>query len=190
MIKAIIFDCFGVLATDGWLPFRDKYFGKDQELFSKVTQLNREVDGGFSSFDAFIGRVSKLAGISQKYAKEQIENNVPNEKLFEFIRKSLKPNYKIGMLSNAAANWLSEIFLPQQVNLFDAVSLSYEARVLKPDKEAYMIIARKLDVLPSECVFIDDQKRYCDGAGQVGMKAINYTDLEDLKNELATLLNE
>ena len=38
-IKGIIFDCFGVLATDGWLPFKNKYFKEKPALFRKATEL-------------------------------------------------------------------------------------------------------------------------------------------------------
>lgn len=38
----------------------------------------------------------------------------------------LKPDYKIGFLSNAGANWLDELFIWQQA--FDEVVLSYQVR--------------------------------------------------------------
>ena len=37
--KAIIFDCFGVLAEDGWLPFKRKYIGDNLELMQTISDL-------------------------------------------------------------------------------------------------------------------------------------------------------
>jgi putative hydrolase of the HAD superfamily len=189
MIRAIIFDCFGVLASDGWLPFKEKYFGGNKELYEKVTKLNQDIDGGLSSFDNFIRKVSELAGISEGSARGQIENNIPDEKLFEYISKELRPKYKLGMLSNAAANWLDVIFLPEQVKLFDAIALSYDIGVIKPNKEAYQIISDRLNTPINECLFIDDQERYCEGALLAGMKAIHYTSCSQLKEEVKKYLD-
>jgi putative hydrolase of the HAD superfamily len=188
MIKAITFDCFGVLASDGWLPLRDKYFGGNPELIEKVTKLNREIDGGLSTYDDFIKRVSELAGLNESSVREQIENNIPDERLFQLIRDKIKPKYKLGMLSNAADNWLDEIFLPEQIKLFDAIALSYEMKVIKPDPKAYEIIAKRLNVEPSECLFVDDQERYCYGASKVGMQTIMYTNFLHFEEQIKPFL--
>src|SRR5690348_2888052 len=62
MIKAIVFDCFGVLTSDGWLPFKKKYFGHDSALTEEATSLNKQVDAGLISYDDFVPAVAKLAG--------------------------------------------------------------------------------------------------------------------------------
>ncbi len=188
MIKAIIFDCFGVLASDGWLPYRAKYFSDNPELEMKVTLLNKAADVGQISFDKFMQEVASMAGLSEATARQQIENNIPDENVFALIR-DLKPSYKIGMLSNASDNWLDEIFNPEQVALFDAISLSCDMGVIKPDARAYEIILDKLGVNPDESLFIDDQPKYIDGAKQVGMATILHTNAYQLRIELNKLLN-
>ncbi|HKU19168.1 MAG TPA: HAD-IA family hydrolase [Candidatus Saccharimonadales bacterium] len=188
MIRAIVFDCFGVLATDGWLPFKTRYFGQDAQKFQEASDLGRAADAGLIGFDEFIEHVALLANMPDADARHQIENNVPNEALFVYIARELKARYKIGMLSNAGANWLSELFTPEQVALFDAVALSYETGALKPTPRAYEVIAERLRVQPQECVFIDDQTRYCAGATESGMVAICYTDFDTMQHDLARVL--
>ncbi len=189
MIKAIIFDCFGVLASDGWLPFRDKHFGGNPEQLEQARALNRSVDAGTTKYDDFVQAVADMAGVLESEAHEAIENNIPNEALFQYISEDLKGKYKIGMLSNAAENWLDEMFTTEQLELFDAIALSFETGVIKPNIEAYHIIASKLGLEVNECIFIDDQPAYCEGAIQAGMPAIRYVDTIQTKKALSTVLN-
>lgn len=188
MIRAIIFDCFGVLATDGWLPYAEKYFGHDPDLRQKARELNRSCDLGELTYEDFIHAVAQMAGASDEFAREKIDDNEPNEPLFDYIKTSLKPRYKLGMLSNAGANWLGEIFESEQVALFDVVALSYATGFVKPQRQAYHAIARQLGAEPAECIFIDDQLRYVEAARGVGMQAISYQDFAQMKRELEKLL--
>jgi len=183
MIKAIIFDCFGVLTTDGWLPVKQRLFGHDPALFEKAGELNMRSDTGAIGYQAFLHGVAKLASRPVSEIRHAIENNVANGPLFDYI-KTLKPTYKIGLLSNAAENWLDELFSKEQLEPFDAVSLSCESGFVKPDKRAYETIANQLGELPKDCLLIDDQERYCDGARQAGMSAVLYKNLADLKQQL------
>jgi HAD superfamily hydrolase (TIGR01509 family) len=189
VITAIIFDCFGVLASDGWLPFKASHFEGNQALNLQATLLNKAVDSGQASYDEFVREVADMAGVSEDAARQQIEHNVPDEKLFEYI-SVLKQQYRIGLLSNAGDNWLDSIFTPGQVALFDAVVLSYEIGATKPDPRTYETIAKRLQVAPSECVFVDDQPRYLDGARQAGMQTILYTNADQFKQELPALLTD
>jgi putative hydrolase of the HAD superfamily len=187
MIRAVIFDCFGVLTSDGWLPLKNKYFGDDTELFRIAGELNKEVDSGLIGYEEFTEKIGKLAGIPAQEVKHSIENNINDEKILELVA-TLKLKYKIGMLSNAGANWLDRLFSKEQMDLFDATALSYETGVVKPNPRAYEIIAERLGVNPKEAIFIDDQEKYANGAEAVGMKFILYKDYPQLKTDLEQLL--
>jgi HAD superfamily hydrolase (TIGR01509 family) len=188
MIHAIVFDCFGVLTTDGWLPFKEKYFSHSQELLQQATDLNKQMDSGLMGFEEFVQNVANLAKIPEAEARTAIENNVTNERLFDYIHDELKAHYRLGVLSNAGANWLAELFSTEQVRLFDAVSLSYESGFVKPDERAYQDIADKLEVSVEECVLVDDQPRYCEAARDIGMQAILYTDFAAFRAQLESML--
>lgn len=190
MIKAIIFDCFGVLCNDGWLPLKRQYFGHDQALFEQAGDLNRQVDAGLADYQVFLQTIADLAGISPAEVRRRIEANPPNQELFDYITSELKPNYKLGLLSNAGANWLDDLFSQTQIDLFDAVALSYETGVTKPQPEAYRIIARRLEVAPEDCLFIDDQPAFCEAAEAVGMTALAYHSVEKLRAEAARVLHK
>ncbi len=189
MISAIIFDCFGVLTTDCWLPFKAKAFGHDPDLFSEASNLNKRSNAGLISPHDFINGIAELASMSVPEAKKAIEDNVANEPLFAYIQE-LKKAFKIGMLSNASGDWLADMFAPEQLALFDAVALSYETGYIKPDLRAYEAIASRLGVDTPECVLIDDQELYCTAALEAGMKSIWYRDFEQTRNELNQLLKD
>lgn len=189
MIKAIIFDCFGVLAINGWLHFKDKYFDDNRELLEQATEYNKRADAGLIPYEEFLETIAGLAKISPEETRKIIEDNPPNEKLFTFIASELRPKYKIGMLSNVASNRLSSMFSPEQLSMLDSTALSYEIGFVKPDLRAYQLIAQHLHVEPEECVFVDDQERYCAAAEDAGMQAIVYRDFEQCKQDLDTILS-
>jgi putative hydrolase of the HAD superfamily len=54
----------------------------------------------------------------------------------------------------------------------DAVVLSFEVRVAKPEPGIYIEALRRVEAEPAAALFVDDQARYCDGAVAVGMEAV------------------
>lgn len=187
-IRAIIFDCFGVLVNEAWLAFKQEHFGDDPDKFEQATNFQKRADAGLNDHAGFVKEVAKLAGISPDQAHAEIDGVVTDQKVLEFVA-SLKPQYKIGFISNASQNWMSEFFTPEQVALFDKVAISSETGFLKPDPRAYEQIAEMLNTPVEECVLIDDQLSYCEGARAVGMSAIQYKALDGLKRDLQALLS-
>lgn len=187
MIKAIIFDFFGVLNTENWVPFKNKYFVQDEELSNQATLLMQQVNLGTISREEFLQKVAKLANVPVDGIRTLIEIKSPNEELLSFI-KTLKPVYKIGILSNSSGDAVRELFSHEQAALFDATVFSYEIGFIKPDPRIYEAAAERLRVSPTECVYIDDKQKHCDGAVQVGMKAILYQDFKQMKAELEKVL--
>ncbi len=189
MIQAVVFDCFGVLAYDGWLAFKEMYFDGKPDLLEKAIDSNRRSDVGLIPYQDFVHDIAMLAGIEDHKAQAILENNPPNEKLFAYIRDVLKPNYKIGLLSNASANWLEQIFAPWQVALFDEAVLSYQVGAIKPAPVMYETVATRLGLLPEECVFIDDQPRFVTGAIETGMQAFTFEDTATTIAKIEELLH-
>ena len=188
MIKAIIFDCFGVLSTEGWEPFYQKHFGDKPVLLEQARDLIRQLNKGSLSYDSFIPKITKLAGVPRSEFLAQFHENVPNQLLFNYIKNVLKTKYKIGLLSNAGANWLDKIFAPEQLGLIDEYVLSYSVKFIKPQPEIYDIITKKLGVKNNQCIMVDDRQKQVDGAKELGLKAILYQDFEQMKDELGKIL--
>jgi len=187
MIKAVIFDCFGVLVAEGWLSFKERYLAHDPKAFAEASELNQQADAGLLSRQDFIEQVARLAKVDSSKVVVALTSNAPNEPLFNYIQQ-LKTDYKIGLLSNASANRLDTLFAPEQLGLFDATVLSVESGLIKPHPAAYEKIAEELGVTVDEAIFIDDQERHCTGARKAGMRAIRYQNFNQLKTKLDELL--
>jgi len=115
--------------------------------------------------------------------------DAPNKLLLTYIRTKLKPRYKIGIISNAVADWIAEILEADDIKLFDDIVISYKAGVNKPNPAIYRLALEHLGAKPEEAVFIDDIEAYCEAAQAVGMQAIFYEDFEQMGSELEKLLS-
>jgi FMN phosphatase YigB (HAD superfamily) len=136
-VKAIIFDCFGVLYVDS-----------GQLLYKTL---------------------------------------VRNEPLLQFAQ-SLRQEYKLGLLSNISPGSMEQMFTAEErEQYFDAVMLSGEVGMVKPDPNIYKAIAEKLGVSPGNCVMIDDSLDNCHGADAAGMRWIHYKSNQQCMHEVALL---
>ncbi len=188
MIRAIIFDCFGVLAEDGWLPFKRRYIGENKQLADEVGDLGKQNEYGMMSNAEYLEKTSALIGVPAQQLQKAIGRQKPNEELFEYIASELKLKYKIGLLSNANYDVVHELFTQEQAKVFDATVLSVESRLIKPDPRMFELMCDRLGVEPEECIFVDDVERYCDAAGLFGMYAIHYKDPDQCRTEIETII--
>jgi epoxide hydrolase-like predicted phosphatase len=188
MIKAIIFDCFGVLVVDSLGSFYDKYLYNQSEKIEEADLFAEKSNRGEISYEEFIIELSRISGVGAKKVDLELAKNPPNNELLHYIRKFALGNYKIAMLSNASDNWINELFTPEDTELFSEVILSYKVGIAKPDPRIFELAANRLGVEPQECVFIDDLEKYLVGARQAGMKTILYTDFASFKKELENVL--
>lgn len=111
----------------------------------------------------------------------------PNKPLLDFIKNSLKPKYKIAMISNSSGRGAREL-LKEELDIFDELVFSGEVGISKPHTSIFEITANRLHLEPQECVFIDDSALHCEGAQASGMRAIVYEDYSQMISELEALL--
>ena len=107
-----------------------------------------------------------------------------NTVMVETLR-SLRPQYKVGLLSNTADNLRGMLIQRWKIdNLFDDMVISAEVHLAKPDARIYRLACARLGVLPGEAVFIDDLAENAEGARQAGLHAIQYQNDEQVTAEL------
>jgi epoxide hydrolase-like predicted phosphatase len=71
--------------------------------------------------------------------------------------------------------------------LFDAVVISGEVGLRKPEPAIYRLAAERLGVAPEGCVFVDDLAPNVRGAAAVGMVGVHYVDHVRAVGELEEL---
>jgi len=191
VIRAIIFDCFGVLYLDASRYFYEHHVVGYERLQPELLSLNKAYDYGLLSQKELDQAVSDLTGLDLPFVSEHIQGvHRRNQKLLEYA-ETLRHDYKVGMLSNIGIGAMDEFFSPaERVQLFDAVVLSGEESLTKPHPRIFELTAERLGLQPHECVMIDDIEENCAGADAAGMKAILYQSNTQVKAELRALLGD
>lgn len=145
-------------------------FNSETSIQSELGQLS-DVEHWHSVMHHFGQPVGSYLGLYDEY----FSGDAIDQELVTFAA-SLKPAYKLGLLSNAWENarpLLSERFA--FLHAFDESIFSYEIGVRKPDPAMYHTMLKRLDAAPEEALFIDDFQVNVDGALAIGMQAIHYS---------------
>jgi len=188
MIKAVIFDCFGVLVD----PIFESFWGKvNEKIQQKIRDIDELADRGEIPDVAREKVVAQLLDESGLDGRQEIDDAYFSSKrrqdLLDFI-KSSRTQFKTGLLSNVADN-IDRIFTPaERAALFDDEVLSYQIHLTKPNPKIYRLAAQRLNIAPRECVFVDDKERNIAAAEAVGMCGILYKNFADFREKLNTIL--
>lgn len=186
-IKAIVFDCFGVLVTSARVALKNDY----PKYIRQIDNLCHQYDYGVISRQQFDDELARLFMITSKQVESRYwAKMIRYEKVVEWVRRlKTSGKYKIGMLSNVGPNFMNDFFDPMERNeLFDEVILSSEVGIAKPNAAAYQMIADKLGVKLSECVMIDDTYLNIDAAKSIGMHGIWFISVDQARDELDKIL--
>ena len=108
------------------------------------------------------------------------------------LLKELKSmGYGIYGLTNWSAEKIGYAFANYSFfSLFDGIVVSGVEKVVKPDRKIYEILLERYSLKPGECVFIDDNQDNVDMAKVLGINAIRFDNIGNVKEHLETLLNK
>lgn len=187
MVKAIIFDCFGVFYVD---PFAHFIAAADPSVQRELRDLMLAEDLGHVDANEIVDRYSELTNLPKDDVRQQLYGVrlVRNEALLDYA-ESLRATYKLGLLSNLSPGAMDKYFTQEErTKYFDAVIVSAEVGLIKPQPEIYELTADRLGVDPNEAIFIDDLPVNCEGARAIGMQAVVYVGMNQLQTDLEKLL--
>lgn len=170
MLTTPVWDSFAAFSrTEGLEPGAiKKLFKADPEALEDLRKL--EVgEMSENDFEAVFGKRLGLAHpaglIDSMFAGME-----PEPEMVEAVRQLRGSGLKAGLLSNS---WSTDHYDRKLLaELFDAVVLSADVGMHKPQPEIYRLAAERLGVAPEECLFVDDLRENCEGAEAVGMTAI------------------
>lgn len=190
MIKAIIFDCFGVIIADALQLTCDRLRAKDPAAADEIGDIVQATNRGM--IDTQTSRIKIAALLGQTLDEHRaliIDGEVKDAQLLTYIL-DLRKNYKTAMLSNIGKGSLGQRFTQEELAIhFDTVVVSGDIGYAKPEPEAYEITADRLGVRLDECLFTDDREVFCEAAKAVGMQAIQYQNFKQFKEELHQVLH-
>ena len=69
----------------------------------------------------------------------------------------------------------------------DGGILSYKEHVIKPQPEIYDLLIKRYNLVPEECVFMDDTLVNVEGAEKAGIHGIHFQNKEQAEKELHEL---
>lgn len=197
MIKNIIFDIGNVLAD-----YRLKEFlldkGFDAPMIKRIVKASvaspywLEFECGRmteqEAFDAFISIDTEVANEIHT-AYDNIQGMlVKRDIAIPWIQAIKKAGYNVYYLSNFSekANKECQDAL-DFLDYMDGGIMSFRELVGKPDAEIYNRLAQRFNLIPEECVFIDDSEENVSAAKRLGFKGIVYKTYDEAMTELIKL---
>ncbi len=194
--NALIVDFGGVLTTDIWSAFasfceiekldpgliKDLFRGDPQALtLLRGLETGEIEDADFESrFGGLIGVADTDGLITRLFAGLK-----PDERMVAAVVKAGEGGLKTGLLSNS---WGTGIYDRAPLQMFDAVVISGDVGLHKPQPEIYRLVCERLGIEPGEAVFVDDLRENCDGAEAVGMAAVLHRGADKTVPRLESLL--
>lgn len=174
MIKAVIFDMYETLITH-YHEQGPLYFSKEMaedariplERFQAIWRgTEKERSTGFLSLEGVIERILKENGC---YSEDMFQIIISKriqiaENAFTYLHPEIIPmlsglkekGIQIGLISNCFSEEAEVIRRSFIFPYFDAVCLSYELGVQKPDAKIFEKCVEMLRIKPEECIYIGD----------------------------------
>lgn len=186
MIRAIIFDCFGVLYGGSYQALQELC---PVDKLGDLHDLNRQADYGFITSEDYVRGAAKLIGKPENEVQSIFRaKHVRNDALMAYAT-SLKGKCKLALLSNVSNGIVEHLFSKEDLALFDQVILSYQEHITKPNPAVFTLAADRLGLRPDECVMVDDLAENCEGAEVTGMASIQHTHNQITTDILSKMLH-
>jgi putative hydrolase of the HAD superfamily len=108
-----------------------------------------------------------------------------NPLMLDWQRKLKAHGIRTAILSNMGDSVLENIKREfRWIDEFDVLVWSYQLHMAKPDPAIYRHTLRELGTQAEETLFIDDKRVNVDAAQALGMKALEFTTVERLREDL------
>lgn len=199
MIKNIVFDIGNVLAAFRWKDYiREElgYEGETAERLARATTLHpmwSEYDRGALSLNEVIEAMIESDSEIEPQIRHFFADRRELVREFDYsagwISELKGRGYKVYILSNYSEDHFKYIY--RNFKCFgseDGKVISYEEKLLKPERAIYEVLLNRYGLVPSETVFLDDSRANIEGAIAVGMHGIVFDSYEQGRGELEKLL--
>lgn len=192
--RNIIFDLGNVLITFNPIEFLTQLLNDDEKAglcYSLIIQSPewRELDRGQISVEQaksiFIERQPALREAVELFFQHWLSMFQPIEETVTLLDELRAAGYRLYVLSNI----IRESYEDLRARLtfwdrFEGVVVSYALKTAKPEPAIYHYLLDHYHLNPNECLFIDDMEPNVAGALAVGIPAVRFHSVEDLRRIL------
>lgn len=192
MTRAVIFDMFETLITHYHSPL---YFGKQMAEDARIPEDKFRSLWSPTEYTRTIGKLTleevletilkECHCYTETLLKEIVEKRIAaKEECFRHLHSEIIPmllalkkkGFLIGLISNCFSEEAEVIRRSELFPYFDAVYLSYEQGIQKPEVEIFQRCMDSLFVKAEECIYVGDGgSNELEAAGKLGMRAVQAT---------------
>lgn len=189
MTRAVIFDMFETLITHYQSPL---YFGAQMAKDAGIQEDNFQALWHSTEQERTVGKltfedvIEMILRENNCYSKALLKRIVKKriavkEECFRYLHSEIIPMLStlkqrgilVGLISNCFSEEAEVIRRSELFPYFDAVYLSYEQGVQKPDEEIFQRCMNGFSVKPEECLYVGDGgSNELETADKLGMKAV------------------
>ena len=189
MTRAVIFDMFETLIThyhsplyfgaqmaeDAGIPedkFKSLWHPTEQERSIGKLTLEEVLEKILRECDCYSEAILKEIAEKRIAAKEECFRQLHSE-IIPMLSLLKKGGFLVGLISNCFSEEADVIRRSELFPYFDAVYLSYEQGIQKPDKEIFQRCMNGFSVKAEECIYVGDGgSNELEAAKELGMKAV------------------
>jgi putative hydrolase of the HAD superfamily len=176
VLTTSVIDAFKVFCTsEGLEP--DAVFQRLMES-PQARRLVVELECGRIDEAAFEPAFAGILGVAPERLIDRLySGSRPAQALVEAVLAARRAGIRTGLLSNS---WGEGRYQRDRFGeLFDAVVISGEVGLRKPDPAIYLLAAESLGLEPAACVFVDDFAVNLEPAEELGMATVLHEDDAD-----------
>lgn len=199
--RGLILDFGGVVTTDfyGALSAFCMRQGLAPGAFLHVLRDTDEgrqalaaVESGQITQRAYEKTIADLIGLdSEGLLGRALADLRPRPEVLDLVHRVRAVGIAVGVLSNS---WGSGDYDPYDgydlEDNFDAVVISDQVGLRKPDPAIYVRTAAEMGIPANECVFVDDTAANLPAAAELGMAVVHFADTAAGIQEIARLLDD
>lgn len=190
MIKAVIFDCFGVIYTSAVTVAFDDLGGNklsDTSFYHDALKLRSLGRIDRSEMNTII---ADGLGVQPQQWQDRVDAHTGRDERMMKLIKDVRSTRKTALMSNIGRGSVNTYFSPaEQEEYFDAVIASADVGLIKPDPQIYALAMKELGLDAQQIVFIDDTPGFVQAARDLGMGGIVFKDYTQCVSDLQELLD-
>ncbi len=195
--RGLLVDFGGVLTTNVFQSFRAfcEAEGLAPDAFADLLRSSpetraelRKLETAQIGADEFGAYLAPLLGVAEADGlMSRIFAGIgPEPAMIDAVRTVRQAGIPTGLISNSVGTDIYDRAVLDE--LFDAIVISGEVGLHKPQPEIFVLGAERVGLPPAECVFVDDLRENCAGAEAVGMAAVLHRGPERTLPELERML--